>query len=218
MKKKLGKKRGSVFWLHSREFARPLALPLRPCCCSCCCCPSPACVTPPPRKQKEEKKRAGEETVLYYRIEKIRFSFRRGRSGASGCWLHKKKKRRESVSPLFRVHAAPALCFSRRPQASGTEMQRHAESGPPAGLEIGRNGLGVVRTNEQEQQHQPDTANAEAVVAVARTPTAAASTPRGAADDASDAGTDRDGATQLRKRGTLGTAGEGSGGERGREM
>ena len=97
-------------------------------------------------------------------------------------------------------------------------MQRHAESGPPAGLEIGRNGLGVVRTNEQEQQHQPDTANAEAVVAVARTPTAAASTPRGAADDASDAGTDRDGATQLRKRGTLGTAGEGSGGERGREM
>jgi hypothetical protein len=52
-----------------------------------------------------------------------------------------------------------------------------------------------------EDDHDERNDNAAANVAVARTPTAAASTPRGAADDASDAGTDREGATQLRKRG-----------------
>ena len=94
-------------------------------------------------------------------------------------------------------------------------MQRHAESGPPAGPLAGRApaALGNVRTSERngtsdEQQY--------VAVAAARTPTAAVSTPRGAADDASDAGTDRDGATQLRKRGTskFGRAEEGpAGGE-----
>ena len=94
-------------------------------------------------------------------------------------------------------------------------MQRHAESGPPAGPLAGRApaALGNVRTSERngtsdEQQN--------GAVAAARPPTAAVSTPRGAADDASDAGTDRDGATQLRKRGTskFGRAEEGpAGGE-----
>ena len=81
-------------------------------------------------------------------------------------------------------------------------MQRHAESGPPAGPPAGRNGgLRSLNTARNENEIGPAAAAATANGAVARTPTAAASTPRGAADDASDAGTDRDGATLLRKRG-----------------
>jgi hypothetical protein len=79
-------------------------------------------------------------------------------------------------------------------------MQRHAESGPPAGPLAGRAGLRIAR-GTLEDDHDERNDNAAANVAVACTPTAAASTPRGAADDASDAGTDREGATQLRKRG-----------------
>lgn len=77
-------------------------------------------------------------------------------------------------------------------------MQRHAESGPPAGPAAGRNDLRNVRTAENENADDVAAVN---TAAVARTATAAASTPRGAVDDASDAGTDRDGATQIRKRG-----------------
>ena len=76
-------------------------------------------------------------------------------------------------------------------------MQRHAESGPPAGLRIARATLADAAAAAAALGGDYAAENA----AVARTPTAAASTPRGAADDASDAGTDRDGATQLRKRG-----------------
>ena len=86
-------------------------------------------------------------------------------------------------------------------------MQRHAESGPPAGPLAGRTGLRIARENlendHDKQQQQQNNTDAAANGGVARTPTAAASTPRGAADDTSDAGTDRDGATQLRKRGEV---------------
>ena len=121
--------------------------------------------------------------------------------------LERKKKRRE-LHPLLplSISLSRACTRFRLCLPSGeiveTEMQRHAESGPPAGPPTGRNGIRNVRTADNGDDHGTDAAAAaNAVAAVARTPTAAASTPRGAADDASDAGTHRDGASQLRKRG-----------------